>query len=39
MTAVILNHFGPQFQMWVLFAIVIGALVLYAMERLPMEVT
>jgi di/tricarboxylate transporter len=39
MTAVMIEYLGPQFQMWVLFTIVIGALVLYAMERLPMEVT
>jgi hypothetical protein len=39
MTAAIVEYFGPQFQMWFLFAIVIGAVVFYAMERLPMEVT
>jgi di/tricarboxylate transporter len=39
MTTAIVEYFGPQFQMWFLFAIVVGALVLYAMERLPMEVT
>lgn len=39
MTAAMTEMLGPQFQMWVLFVIVIGALVLYAMERLPMEVT
>jgi hypothetical protein len=39
MTAAIVEYFGPQFQMWFLFAIVIGALVFYAMERLPIEVT
>ena len=39
MTAVMIEYLGPQFQMWVLFTIVVGALVLYAMERLPMEVT
>ncbi len=27
------------FQMWALFALILGALVLYALERLPMEVT
>jgi di/tricarboxylate transporter len=39
MTAAIGEYFGPQFQMWFLFAIVFGAVVFYAMERLPMEVT
>jgi di/tricarboxylate transporter len=29
----------PTFQMWVVFAIIIGALALYARERVPMEVT
>ncbi len=31
--------FGPSFQMWVTFAIIVGALVLYALERYPMEIT
>ena len=30
---------GPNFQMLATFAIIIGALVMYAMERVPMEVT
>ena len=29
----------PTFQMWVVFAIIVGALALYARERVPMEVT
>ena len=30
---------GPDFQMWATFAIIIGALVMYAMERVPLEIT
>ena len=30
---------GPDFQMWATFAVIIGALVMYAMERVPMEIT
>ena len=31
--------FGPQFQMWVVFAVILAALVGYATEKVPMEVT
>ncbi len=31
--------FGPSFQMWVTFALILVALVLYALERYPMEIT
>ncbi len=30
---------GPDFQMWVTLVIIIGALVVYALERVPMEIT
>ncbi len=30
---------GPGFQMWVTFALIVAAFVLYASERVPMEVT
>jgi len=39
MTETILEIFGPRFQMWVLFGIILWALVLYAVERYPMEIT
>jgi di/tricarboxylate transporter len=33
-----LDLIEPNFQMWLTYALIIGALALYAMERLPMEV-
>ena len=30
---------GPDFQMWATFAVIVGALVMYALERVPMEIT
>ena len=39
MTAEVGAALGPSFQMWVTFAIILGALVLYALELYPMEIT
>ena len=39
MTAELSATIGPSFQMWVTFAIIAGALVLYALELYPMEIT
>lgn len=30
---------GPDFQMWVVFALIVGTLAMFALERTPMEVT
>ena len=39
MTAEVGAALGPSFQMWVTFAIIAAALVFYALERYPMEIT
>jgi di/tricarboxylate transporter len=35
----VLSSLGPQFQMWVVFAIIVAALIGYASAKVPMEVT
>ena len=35
----VLSSLGPQFQMWVVFAIIVAALIAYASAKVPMEVT
>lgn len=39
MSALVLDIFGPHFQMWITYIIIIAALIAYAIEDIPVELT
>ena len=39
MSALALDIFGPHFQMWITYIIIIAALIAYAIEDIPVELT